>query len=73
MELDPTAKHPKSEPDVVRRLPVMRLSKVMQRLVDMERSNTKEARQVGSCQVGKPIGGWGLQQHALSFACASWR
>lgn len=47
MELDPTAKHPKSEPDVVRRLPVMRLSKVMQRLVDMERSNTREARQVG--------------------------
>lgn len=35
--LDPSAKRPKGDLDMVKRLPVMRLSMVVQRLVEMER------------------------------------
>jgi hypothetical protein len=45
-ELDPLAKRPKGDLDVVRRLPVMRLSMVVQRLLDMERRNSKAAAEV---------------------------
>lgn len=45
-ELDPTAKRPKGDLDVVRRLPVMRLSMVVQRLLDMERRNSKATAEV---------------------------
>jgi hypothetical protein len=35
--LDPSAKRPKGDLDMVKRLPVMRLSMVVQRLIEMER------------------------------------
>lgn len=42
------AKRPKGDLDVVRRLPVMRLSMVMQRLLDLERSNTKRFKDIAT-------------------------
>jgi hypothetical protein len=42
MVLEPKTKYPKGEPDILRRLPVMRLSMVVQRLLDMERSKAKQ-------------------------------
>lgn len=44
-ELDPKAKRPKGDLDRVRGVPVMRLSKVVQRLLDLERRKTKAALQ----------------------------
>ena len=42
MVLEPKTKYPKGEPDILRRLPAMRLSMVVQRLLDMERSKAKQ-------------------------------
>lgn len=48
MELDPSAKHPKGDLDILRRLPVMRLSMIVQRLLDMERQNSRRLKEVAS-------------------------
>lgn len=48
MELDPGAKRPKGDLDILRRLPVMRLSMIVQRLLDMERQNSRRLKEVAS-------------------------
>jgi len=51
--LDLTAKRPKSSVEVMRRLPVMRLSMVAQHLLAVEQSKTKAAMQVRGRQASR--------------------
>lgn len=48
MELDPSARRPKGDLDILRRLPVMRLSMIVQRLLDLERQNSRRLQKVAS-------------------------
>jgi hypothetical protein len=55
MVLEPKTKYPKGEPDILRRLPVMRLSMVVQRLLDMERSKAKQVSPLWDTRGGRTL------------------
>ena len=71
MVLEPKTKYPKGEPDILRRLPVMRLSMVVQRLLDMERSKAKQVGVYFLWVVGVWGGGYQRGRPPARWGCAS--